>query len=40
MWCLFRYDPMVVVRAFAATPNVDIFVQQDYLFLMNRTIWK
>lgn len=33
----FLFDPMVMVKAFVATPNVDVFVQEDLIFLMNRT---
>lgn len=33
----FLYDPLIMVDAFMATPKVDIFVQEDLIFLMNRT---
>lgn len=31
-----------MIEAFYATPIVDIFVQQDYIFVMNRSVagWK
>lgn len=33
----FLADPMHMINAFTATPEVDIFVQEDLLFIMNRT---
>lgn len=33
----FLADPMQMVNAFMETPKVDIFVQEDLLFIMNRT---
>jgi hypothetical protein len=33
----FLNDPMNMVRAFHATPHIDIFVQEDLIFIMNRT---
>lgn len=38
----FLYSPMVLVKAFYATPHVDIFVQEDIIWVMNRSAaaWK
>lgn len=33
----FLYDPMLMVDAFYATPKIDIFVQEDMIFIMNRS---
>jgi hypothetical protein len=33
----FLSDPAVMVRAFVETPIVDVMVQEDYIFVMNRT---
>lgn len=38
----FLADPMLTVKAFKETPRVDIFVQEDMIFVMNRSqaAWK
>lgn len=38
----FLADPHMILQAFEETPIVDIFVQEDYLFIMNRSVvgWK
>jgi hypothetical protein len=33
----FLADPMLMVKAFMETPRVDIFVQEDMIFVMNRS---
>ena len=33
----FLGDPRHMVKVFKETPTIDVFVQQDYLFIMNRT---
>lgn len=33
----FLADPSLMLKVYRATPQVDIFVQEDFIFLMNRT---
>ena len=35
----FLASPKDVIRLFYDTPKIDIFVEEDYIFIMNRKLW-
>ena len=35
----FLASPKDVIRLFYDTPRIDIFVEEDYIFIMNRKLW-
>jgi hypothetical protein len=35
----FLSDPRGIIKIFNESPDVDIFVQEDYIFIMDRKIW-